>query len=208
MTEKKLLIFSAIFLILGWCVVAKIQQRPSTFSLDVSNQFTYGKEDAPVHMILFEEFACPMCGLLNKEALPGIEEKYVETGKLKVTIVPIAFLDDSLPACTLALCVQKLAFTHMKHFYHFLFQLPSEDLITFSFRDFLSGYLETNGSLPAPQIIQHLKETSFEEEIEFNIGLVKQIYPGNIHLPLVLINGKVIKNPDQKTISKAIDEAL
>ena len=208
MSDKKLLIFSSIFLVLGWFTVAKIYERPSTFQLDVSEQFTYGKEDAPVHMILFEEFACPMCGALNREALPMIEEKYVETGKVKVTVIPIAFLDASLPACTLALCVHKIAMPHIKPFYEFLFQLSPDDLTTFSFRDFLSGYLETNGALPAPQIIQHLRETSFEKEIEHNLSLVKKIYPGNIHLPLVLINGKVIVHPDKQSLSKAIDEAL
>jgi protein-disulfide isomerase len=208
MTEKRLLFFSSIFL-LFICVVVAITHKPaSTFSLNVENQHTYGKIDAPVHMILFEEFSCSLCQALHKEALPFIESNYVETGKLKITIIPLAFLENSIPACTLSLCVQKLAPPHIKSFQDFLFNLKQEDLISFSYRDFVSAYIESNKNLPAPQILKCLREESFEKAIEHNLSLAKKIYPGDLRVPIVLINGKLIKNADKKNIMKAIDEKL
>ena len=208
MSEKKLITLSSLFLILVFSVLLLFHNRPKTYTLNVENQFTYGKINAPVHMILFEEFACPACQTLNTDVLPHIEKEFLSSGKIKITIVPLAFLEDSLPACTLTLCIQKMAQDHMKPFYDFLFKLPKDDLITFSFRDFVSAYIEEDSALPAPQILQALREDSFADAIEYNIALAKKIYPGDLHLPIILINGKLIKNADLKIITKAINEAL
>jgi protein-disulfide isomerase len=208
MNEKKLLILSSVFFAAIWVLILIIKSPNTTFSIDTEDQFTYGNSEAPVHMIIFEEFSCPLCRMLYIESLPFIEEKYVETGKVKVTIIPTAFLADSMAACTLSVCIQKLAPSEMKAFYDFLFHLPETDLISFSFRDFVSSYLETNKALPAPRILKELREETFEAPLERNLALARQVYPGDIHVPIVLINGKLITKPDQKTISKAIDEAL
>ena len=208
MTEKRALLLSSFFLLIMWIILVLVHVQPSTFNLNVQEQYTYGKTDAPVHMILFEEFSCPLCQLLHKEALPFIEDNYVSKGKLKITIIPLAFLDDSLPACTLSLCIQKIALSHIKTFQDFLFKLPQEDLISFSFRDFVSAYIENHRTLPAPQILKCLREESFETEIERNLDLARKIYPGDLRVPIVLINGKLIKNADKTTLTKAIDEAL
>ncbi len=208
MTEKRLLLLSSFLLICIWILLVKIHQPQTTFDLDVQDQFTYGKSDAPVHVILFEEFSCPLCQILHNEAIPHIEKTYVDTGKVKITIVPLAFLDDSVLACTLSLCIQKIAKSHMKAFYDFLFNLSQEDLTSFSYRDFVSAYIESNKNLPAPKILKCLRDESFEETIEHNLSLAKKIYPGDIKVPIVLVKGKLVKNADKTTISKAIDEAL
>ncbi len=208
MSEKKLILFSSLFLVLAFGALLFFHQRPKTFALNVDNQFTYGKLDAPVHMILFEEFACSACQALNNDILPPIEKEFLNTGKLKITIIPLAFLDDSLSACTLSICIQKIAGDHMKSFHNFLFNLNKDDLITFSYRDFVSAYVEKDSALPAPQILKALREDTFADAVEYNIALAKKIYPGDLHLPIVLINGKLIKKADQKTITKAIHEAL
>ncbi len=208
MNEKKLLLISSFILILTWLLVIKINEQPTSFSLNVDNQFTYGKINAPVHLILFEEFSCPLCQVLHKDALPFIESNYVETGKVKITIIPLAFLDDSLPACTLSLCIQKIALSHTKTFQDFLFELPQADLVSFTFRDFVSAYIDSHRTLPAPQVLKCLREETFTEEIEHNLALARKIYPGDLRVPIVLINGRLIKNADKNTLTKAINEAL
>ena len=49
---------------------------------------------------------------------------------------------------------------------------------------------------------------SFENAIEHNLSLAKKIYPGDIKVPIVLVKGKLVKNADKTTISRAIDEGL
>ncbi len=208
MNEKKFLLTSLLLLGIVWITLVKTHELPDSFSIDVKNQFTFGNKDAPVHMILFEEFACPMCRNLHTDILPFIEKNYVEKNQVKITIIPLAFLDDSIAACTLSLCIQKIAPLELKAFYDFTAHLSYEDLISFSFRDFVSAFIETHKNLPAPQILKNLRESSFEDELKKNLELANKIYPGDKHVPIVLINGKLIKNASLKSISKAIDEAL
>lgn len=207
MSEKKILLISTFLLSLIWIILVKTHELPTSFSIDVKNQFTFGTEKAPIHMIVFEEFACPLCRNLHKEVLPFIEKTYIEKKRVKLTIIPLAFLDDSVTACTLSLCIQKIAPSALKAFYDFAANLPYEDLISFSFRDFVSAFIENDKNLPAPQILKKLRESSFEEELSKNLELANTIYPGDIHVPIVLINGKLIKEASLETILKAIDEA-
>jgi protein-disulfide isomerase len=208
MNEKKILLGSTFLLSVAWIILVKIHELPSSFSVDVNNQFTFGNKNAPVHMIIFQEFACPMCRNLHTEVLPQIEKTYLEKNQVKITIIPLAFLNDSVTACTLSLCIQKIAPLELKAFYDFTAHLPYEDLISFSFRDFVSAFIEIDKNLPAPQILKNLRDSSFEEELEKNLELATKIYPGDKHVPIVLINGKLIKDASLKSISKAIDEAL
>ncbi len=42
-----------------------------------------GSPDAPVTLVEFSDFQCPFCRKLFREVLPGIEEKYIKTGKVR-----------------------------------------------------------------------------------------------------------------------------
>lgn len=43
-----------------------------------------GEKDAPVTMVLYEDFECPFCKRFENNAFNQIETEYVETGKVKV----------------------------------------------------------------------------------------------------------------------------
>jgi protein-disulfide isomerase len=43
-----------------------------------------GQEDAPVTMLVYEDFACPFCKQFEENAMPQIVENYVDSGQVKV----------------------------------------------------------------------------------------------------------------------------
>lgn len=43
-----------------------------------------GSEDAPVVMIEYADLRCPFCGVFARDTLPQLEQKYVETGVLRI----------------------------------------------------------------------------------------------------------------------------
>jgi protein-disulfide isomerase len=51
-----------------------------------------GVEDAPVTVTIFEDFLCPVCGTLEAELRPWINQ-YVEDGNVRLVYRPIAILD-------------------------------------------------------------------------------------------------------------------
>ncbi len=43
-----------------------------------------GKADAPVVMVSYSEFQCPFCGKFARDTEPGLVEKYVKSGTLRI----------------------------------------------------------------------------------------------------------------------------
>ncbi|WP_188902337.1 DsbA family protein [Deinococcus aerophilus] len=72
-----------------------------------------GQADAPVNVVVVEDFKCPVCKQFEASVAPALESKYVETGKIKLYSLVWPFLaenarlptDDSKLAAQAAYCV-------------------------------------------------------------------------------------------------------
>lgn len=52
--------------------------------LSLAEQPSLGAEDAPVEVVLFEDFLCPHCGTFSETVLPRIERNFVDSGDARV----------------------------------------------------------------------------------------------------------------------------
>lgn len=65
--------------------------------------FTYanlpyaGQENAPVSVVVVEDFKCPACKSFEEGAAPTLRSKYVDTGKVKMYSLVYPFLSERLP---------------------------------------------------------------------------------------------------------------
>ena len=76
-------------------------------SVDISNSYFKGEEDAPVTMIEFSDFQCPFCGRFFTQTLPLIQEQYINAGKVKFVYkdFPLESIHPmALPAALAARC--------------------------------------------------------------------------------------------------------
>ncbi len=55
---------------------------------------TLGDANAPVTMEVYADFQCPVCGQFDRTTLKQIEDKYVNTGKVKIVFNHFAFIGD------------------------------------------------------------------------------------------------------------------
>ena len=55
---------------------------------------TLGNANAPVTLEVYADFQCPACGQFDRQTLPQIIDKYVNTGKVKVVFNHFAFIGD------------------------------------------------------------------------------------------------------------------
>lgn len=80
---------------------------------DLTGQPFAGKADAPVSVVVIEDFKCPVCKTFEETVAPGLKTNYVDTGKAKVYTLVWPFLsevarlpvDDSKFAAQAAKCV-------------------------------------------------------------------------------------------------------
>jgi protein-disulfide isomerase len=62
-----------------------------------------GKPKAPVTIVEFADLQCPFCAQFSSNALPGVVQRYVRAGKVKVELRLLRFLgSDSDPAARAA----------------------------------------------------------------------------------------------------------
>lgn len=63
-----------------------------------------GKADAPITVIEYASLTCPHCADFNKEIMPELKQRYVETGKAKVVYRDFPLDQWALRASMLARC--------------------------------------------------------------------------------------------------------
>lgn len=62
---------------------------PSGNGFDTSGRPLLGNPDAPVTMVVFEDFRCPACQTFELSVFPAIERDYVDSGRVKVVAMSL-----------------------------------------------------------------------------------------------------------------------
>jgi len=60
-----------------------LSNGPEIFSVEIDDDTVKGLDSAPVTIIEFSDYQCPFCSRFYSETLPKIDEKYIQTGKVK-----------------------------------------------------------------------------------------------------------------------------
>jgi protein-disulfide isomerase len=63
-----------------------------------------GKPDAPITMIEYASLTCPHCAAFDRETLPKLKEKWIDTGKAKLVYRNFPFDKPALQAAMIAAC--------------------------------------------------------------------------------------------------------
>lgn len=63
-----------------------------------------GDPDAPVTIIEYSSLSCPHCAQFHSEVLPGLKERYVETGKVRFVFQDFPLDENSVNAAVIAHC--------------------------------------------------------------------------------------------------------
>jgi protein-disulfide isomerase len=63
-----------------------------------------GDPNAPVTMIEYSSLTCPHCAAFHKETLPGLKERYIDTGKVRLVLRDFPLDETALKAAVIAHC--------------------------------------------------------------------------------------------------------
>lgn len=76
------------------------------FIVDIDDDAVKGLDSAPVTIIEFSDYQCPFCARFYSETLSKIDEKYIQTGKVKMVYrdFPLAFHEYAQKSAEAAEC--------------------------------------------------------------------------------------------------------
>jgi len=84
----------------------EIYAKLAVVNIDTGTLPVLGQADAPITMIIFDDFQCPYCGKFYTSSETQIKNNFVKTGKAKMYFrdFPLDFHPNALPAATAARC--------------------------------------------------------------------------------------------------------
>jgi len=107
------IVFSLLLAVFLWPHGKAVSGEPIKLSVDGLPR--EGSKNAPVEIWVVEDFKCPVCGMFERDVLPGLRASYLESGKASLVSVTWPFLasamhladDDSSRAAQAGMCVHK-----------------------------------------------------------------------------------------------------
>jgi protein-disulfide isomerase len=78
--------------------------EPRAQSTAAPEEGVLGSPDAPVTITEFSSLTCPHCAAFHKDTLPGLKERYIDTGKVKLVLRDFPLDETALRASMIAHC--------------------------------------------------------------------------------------------------------
>lgn len=179
--------------------------------IQYDNEPFIGEEAAPVSIVEFGDYKCPVCKDFNESFFPMIDEELVQTGKAKFYFMNYSFINvDSNRSAQFAEAVfQALGSDRFWEFHHLMYEKQPSDL------SFEQVDLYTNDFLK-----ETLAEIATEEEVASVMAVVeaegsmsawekdtetaKQL--GVSGTPTLFVNGKEFKGNSFEDLVDMVDE--
>lgn len=206
--ERKLLIWCTIIVLIIFGVASYFAPKIVVHEVNTDHQISFGSPSAKVEVIVFEEFACPECRRFHNEVLKPLFTNYVEKKKVHLTLIPVAYLDASVPAFSAACCIGKIGGNHMKAFLDSIFHMSEKQLKSFSARELAASYAMKENRFPFSDVMSCIKSDEVDELREDRNDLAAALYDEEIHLPTILVNGKMVPVADRQAVFNMIENEL
>lgn len=181
-----------------------VPQKRQMASIELDQHPLLGQKTAPVHMVIFEDFQCPGCRVFNERIFPHLKSQYIDSGKMKLTFIPLPLFEGSDLPSNAALSIYN---SHPESFFLYL------DRIIQSFK---TEMISRELLIKHAQDIDGIDLTLFEEELDkgrLSDNLRKNIQDattvmGEIETPALFINGKMIQNISLSELFYQIEKKL
>jgi protein-disulfide isomerase len=171
-----------------------------------------GEENAPVNIIEFGDYKCPVCKSFNESFFPLIDEELIQTGKVKFYFINYPFInvDSERSALFGETVYTELGDETFWKFHKLLYEkqpddqsLERKDIFTEKFlKDTLS---EVTTEDNVKKVSGKYKKDASEKAVETDESLVNHL--GVSGTPTLFVNGKQFEGNSFGDLQKMVDEA-
>ena len=177
---------------------------PTDGSFDLSEQPTLGDPDAPVEIVVFEDFKCPACGNFEENVFPRLESEFVDDSEANITFVnfPNPTGPDSVTVAIASECAFEQDQEAFWDFKSVAFRTQSEFATAASLARLAEQYVP---ALDSAALQTCIEEERFADRVQAERAM--GIAAGVTGTPNVFVNGELVQG-DFRSIRTAVEAAL
>ena len=168
-----------------------------------ADQPTLGQSDAPVKLVLFENFLCDHCKAFEEEVMPQLKRDYIDTGKVEAYYVNLAWGGERSSLAGLA---GECAYTQDEEAFWTYKSALYEAQATWQGVGDLVTIAQRIDGLDAEALRVCVEETRFQDEVQRDLDLAEQI--GVQGTPSLLVGDQGFQGPGYEVLRREIDAQL
>jgi protein-disulfide isomerase len=179
------------------------------YDIDLTGMPVKGNADAPVKIVEFGDYKCPICQYFAQNVEPQIEKDFIDTGKAALYFANYTFIGpDSVTAALAAESVQQQSNDAFWPYYKAIYDNQQDEKINWATSDYLVQLAkDANLSIDFDKLKKDIDDKTYQSEVNKDNAMVG---PLNVTgTPTLFINGvQYAGNLDYASIKAAIDEAV
>lgn len=172
-------------------------------SIATEKQPTIGSSSAKVHVVVFEEPLCSHCKKFTLNVFPKIKKDYIDTGKIRFTVIPVSFLSGSMPSAVALLCAQAQNNDLFFSYLHTLYEKMEPNIQP----NLMALAKQTSPKLNGAKLKVCLEKNTYRKQIEDNTHYGTVIM-GRLTTPAVFVDGVLVDDNSFEVIAKKIKMAI
>ena len=193
----------AVLVVAGILIVPRLGGTEAV-DLDVTGQPAIGATDAPVTMVVFEDFRCPGCQNFELNVMPGIRRDYVDGDRVRVVYMNLPVLG---PASEYVARVGECVFAQSNDaFWEMKTPLYRAQTELADNRRALELALTYAPAVDAAQVDACMADPASLEAVRADSATATEL--GLRSTPSVVVNGVAVATPSADAVRAAIDAAL
>ncbi|MCK2020267.1 DsbA family protein [Peribacillus frigoritolerans] len=201
-------------IIIGFIFLAngKKDEDTAVNEIDYKSQPYLGEKSAPVQIVEFGDYKCPVCKTFEKQFFPSIQSELIDTGKAQFYFMNYSFINvDSTRSAKFAESVyQELGNKTFWEFHELLFDKQPADLKYEKEDVFTDKFLEETlkeiaNEKDVKKVVTSFKAKKSEDQWNKDMELADEL--GVTGTPSLFVNGKKFEGNTIDDLVKMVDDA-
>lgn len=175
--------------------------------INTTGQPTLGDADAPIQIVVFEDFKCPFCAKYEHDVFPQLKSRYIDTGKVRYSFVNLAFLGpDSITAAQAGECINNQESRLFWDFVEKVYHHQGNEAAIWATPDSLGELAATIPGIEVSGLRSCLSQNTFAQDVTADQKLAE--HHGVRGTPEIYVNGIRVTAKTTEGISSMIELAL
>lgn len=201
MNSSKKAVLSTVVIAVLFIIGASLYQKsslPEAVTVNTVGQPSVGS--GPIEIVIFEDLKCINCRIFGEDVLPQISSNLVDTGRVKLIVIPVSFQEQSKPLANAALSVYETA---PHRFIPFILELLHSNA---SGRDEILKAAKVTGGINMEQLAFCIDHKLYYYQVDRNLDLGQSLMGDEFGTPTLYVNGIMTSTDSFDALNRRIQQ--